>query len=138
MLKNGSLELPWSGSTSIEHGLDMKRNTSLETLCQGCPAGMLEYMRAVREMRYEETPDYDKLDAMLQSLQQNNRGGISRVASSADEPAGTGGRLTGTATRGAAASSGTSKRKRGRSDAQASRPSSVHPMKLRRCQRLSL
>lgn len=126
MLKKASSELPWSGSTSIQHGLDMKRNTSLERLCEGCPAVMLEYMRAVRAMTYEETPNYDELNAMLQSMQQNDN----RVA--AAKSAGTAGRTRGASARGAAGST-MSKRKRGRSE----RSSSKHPMKLRHSKRLS-
>lgn len=66
MLQKGSSKLPWSGSTSNEHGLEIKKNTSLETLYS--PAGMLEYMKAVRAMGYAHDPDYDALDAVLGSL----------------------------------------------------------------------
>ena len=69
MLKEGSTALPWSGSTSIASGLAAKKNTTLEELCLGCPAGMLEYMKAVRSMGYEDVPKYDKLDAMLESME---------------------------------------------------------------------
>lgn len=46
----------------------MKTKTSLKSLCQGCPAGMLKYIKAVRGMAYDADPDYKKLDAMLQSI----------------------------------------------------------------------
>lgn len=68
LLKEGDSKLPWSDSTSIEDGLEKKRNTSLETLCQNCPAGMLKFMEAVRGMSFEQVPDYDNLDAILQSM----------------------------------------------------------------------
>ncbi|CAM9371404.1 unnamed protein product [Ectocarpus sp. 13 AM-2016] len=69
MLKEGDRALPWSGSTSVKDGLASKKSTTLEELCQGCPAGMLNFMKAVRGLEYEETPDYDKLDAMLKSME---------------------------------------------------------------------
>lgn len=69
MLKEGDRALPWSGSSSVKDGLASKKSTTLEELCQGCPAGMLRYMKAVRGLEYEETPDYDKLDAMLKSME---------------------------------------------------------------------
>ena len=61
--------LPWSGATSVASGLSTKKSTSLETLCKGFPAAMLQYMKAVRGLAYEETPDYDALDAMLEAMQ---------------------------------------------------------------------
>lgn len=124
MLKEGSSELPWSGSTSIQHGLDMKRNTSLGTLCEGCPVGMLAYMKAARAMTYDETPDYDLLDGMLVSMLQNDSG------EPAAESAGTAARSVPCSTRGAPASA-VRKRKQGRSE----RSRSEHPMKLRRSKR---
>lgn len=70
MLDGGSSRpLPWSGSTSVADGLATKKATSLETLCRGHPSAMLRYMKAVRGMDYEETPDYDALDGMLEAMQ---------------------------------------------------------------------
>lgn len=69
MLKEGSTALPWSGSTSVASGLAAKKKTTLEELCQDCPAGMLEYMEAVRSMGYQDVPGYDRLDKMLQSME---------------------------------------------------------------------
>lgn len=132
MLNKSSSELPWSGSTSIKNGLDLKRKTSLETLCRDCPAGMLQYMKAVRVMTYEETPNYDQLDDMLQSMQQNDSEETA-AAASATEPAGREGRNRGAAGPGAAAPG---MAKRGRSEAEAV-ASSERPVKLRRSQRLS-
>lgn len=64
-----SCPLPWSGSTSVASGLATKKSTSLETLCKGFPATMLQYMKAVRALAYEDTPDYDALDATLEAMQ---------------------------------------------------------------------
>lgn len=82
MLNEGSTSLPWSGSTSVASGLAAKKSTTLEELCQGCPPGMLEYMKAVRGMEYEDVPEYDKLDAMLQSME-NASAGVGRGGSAA-------------------------------------------------------
>lgn len=64
-----SSPLPWSGSTSVASGLSTKKSTSLETLCKGFPTTMLQYMKAVRGLAYEDTPDYDALDANLEAMQ---------------------------------------------------------------------
>lgn len=80
MLKEGPSPLPWSGSTSVANGLATKKATSLETLCRGCPAQMLQYMKDVRGMDYEDTPDYDALDALLQAMQKS--GGSATAANS--------------------------------------------------------
>lgn len=74
MFKEGSSKLPWSGSTSNEDGLDMKTRISLENLCRGCPAGVLEYVKAVRDMAYGEEPNYEILNAKLQSTARAKRG----------------------------------------------------------------
>ncbi|CAN0536054.1 unnamed protein product [Ectocarpus sp. 12 AP-2014] len=57
MLKEGDRALPWSGSSSVKDGLAAKKSATLEALCRGCPAGMLEYMKAVRGMEFKEAPD---------------------------------------------------------------------------------
>ncbi|CAM9468919.1 unnamed protein product, partial [Ectocarpus fasciculatus] len=69
MLKEGDRALPWSGSSSVKDGLQSKKSTTLEELCQGCPEGMLNYMEIVRRLEYEETPDYNKLDKELKSME---------------------------------------------------------------------
>ncbi|CAM9791210.1 unnamed protein product [Ectocarpus fasciculatus] len=74
MFKKGSSKLPWSDSTSIEDGLDIKTRTSVKKLCQGCPAGVLEYVKAVRDMAYGEEPNYEILNAKLQSTARAKRG----------------------------------------------------------------
>lgn len=93
ILKEGSTALPWSGSTSVASGLAAKKSTTLETLCQGCPSGMLEYMQAVRGMKHEQEPDYDALDAMLKSMQSSSASaapaaGSSKAAKGKPETAG--------------------------------------------------
>ncbi|CAM9676686.1 unnamed protein product, partial [Ectocarpus sp. 8 AP-2014] len=97
MLKEGDRALPWSGSSSVKDGLVAKKSATLEALCRGCPAGMLEYMKAVRGMEYEEAPDYDKLDAMLKSMESAGaaagraRGGHAAVVPKAQATAAAGG-----------------------------------------------
>lgn len=68
--QDSSSPLPWSGAKSVADGLAKKRKTSLETLCEGCPAPMLDYMRAVRAMEYEDAPEYSSLDAMFAEMQE--------------------------------------------------------------------
>lgn len=84
LLRKGRSNLPWSGSTSIEDGLDTKSKTSLDTLCQESSAGMLGYMETVRCMAYDEDPDYEKLDSMLQSMASSKRVMPAGVENSAD------------------------------------------------------
>lgn len=67
MLREGSL--PWSEASSLKNGLDIKKSTSLEDLCAGCPTQVLQYMQQVRGMSYEEAPDYDALDKLLQGAE---------------------------------------------------------------------
>ena len=70
LLKGGSPSpLPWSGSKSVADGLAKKKKTSLEKLCDECPAPMLEFMKTVRGMEYEDIPDYDGLDAILFAME---------------------------------------------------------------------
>lgn len=71
LLRQGSSSpLPWSGAKSVADGLAKKRKASLETLCEGCPAPMLDFMRAVRAMEYEDAPEYSSLDAMFAEMQE--------------------------------------------------------------------
>ena len=44
---------------------DIKRNTSVESLCAGLPPFLLEYMRYVRSLDFEEAPNYCKLRTIL-------------------------------------------------------------------------
>lgn len=80
MLRGGSL--PWSEATSLKNGLDIKKSTSLEDLCAGLPTQVLQYMQQVRSMSYEDAPDYDALDKLLQGAEK--AGG---TASAAAKPA---------------------------------------------------
>lgn len=75
MLNGSDSPLPWSGSTSVANGLATKKSTSLQSLCRGSPAPMLQYMTVVRGMQYEDAPDYDALDAMLLAMQKAGEGG---------------------------------------------------------------
>lgn len=120
MLREGSL--PWSGASSVEDGLAMKNATSLKDLCAGFPEPLLQYMQRVRSMTYEETPDYDALDKMLQAVA--DAGGATQVR----------GAGTATTAKGARASD-TRKRTRGGSASDAVEVPDVddtHPAKSRK------
>lgn len=69
MMRGGSSPLPWSGTTSVAEGLKNKRATTLEDVCRGIPGPMLRYMNLVRGMAYEDTPEYDALDSLLQEIE---------------------------------------------------------------------
>ena len=46
--------------------LDAKQNASLEEIIGTLPTGFVEYMRAVRRLRYDEEPPYSLLRTLLQ------------------------------------------------------------------------
>jgi serine/threonine protein kinase len=59
--------LPWQGiaapdaqSKTIRIG-EKKASVPLDTLCSGCPGSLLKYMKYVRGLKFEETPDYAHL-----------------------------------------------------------------------------
>ena len=70
---------------------------------------MLQYMKAVRALAYEETPDYDALDAMLEAMQKaGGRGGAAAAKGGGGAAAGkSSGRSSRSAARGATPSSST-------------------------------
>lgn len=66
--------LPWQGlkaNTLKERYLkigDTKRQTPIESLCEGYPEEMSIYMKYVRKLDFFETPDYDYLKKMFRDL----------------------------------------------------------------------
>lgn len=64
--------LPWSGLMAPSKQerfalmLDAKQNASLEDITGTLPTGFVEYMRAVRRLRYDEEPPYSLLRTLLQ------------------------------------------------------------------------
>ena len=46
----------------------MKLQTSLETLCDGCPSEFREYLRYVRMLRFDDEPEYAEYRRMFSEL----------------------------------------------------------------------
>ncbi|ENN75947.1 casein kinase I isoform X1 [Dendroctonus ponderosae] len=66
--------LPWQGlkADTLKERYqkigDTKRNTSIESLCEGQPDEVATYMKYVRNLDFFETPDYDFLRKMFREL----------------------------------------------------------------------
>nr|CAI5853026.1 unnamed protein product [Callosobruchus analis] len=66
--------LPWQGlkADTLKGAIpkigETKRNTPIETLCEGHPEEMATYLRYVRRLEFTETPDYDYLRKMFKDL----------------------------------------------------------------------
>lgn len=45
----------------FQNVLNCKRSTTLSELCKGCPSHYLEFMEYVRNLRFDERPDYGYL-----------------------------------------------------------------------------
>ena len=67
-------ELPWSKIkvNSLEQMLDktceLKENTSIEILCKNMPNEMILYMKYVRNLTFNEEPDYNYLRSLFQNI----------------------------------------------------------------------
>jgi serine/threonine protein kinase len=63
--------LPWQGLKVADQGQktarigEKKIATTLEYLCKDLPNAFLRYLRTVRALKFEETPDYDALRGMF-------------------------------------------------------------------------
>lgn len=63
--------LPWQGiqakTTSMRNSqiAEIKRNTPIACLCEGCPSEIAEYMEAVTQLAFDQPPDYKALKALL-------------------------------------------------------------------------
>ncbi|KAH9161943.1 hypothetical protein AeNC1_018880, partial [Aphanomyces euteiches] len=61
--------LPWQIAEKNEQAaLKMKINTSVESLCQGCPDEFRAYFEHVGALRFEDKPDYDLLRGLFSDL----------------------------------------------------------------------
>jgi serine/threonine protein kinase len=60
-------KLPWMGAKEeqveekFQTVLNLKKNTTLQELTKGCPNPFLAYMEYVRNLRFDERPDYNYL-----------------------------------------------------------------------------
>ena len=66
--------LPWQGVAAATEKercariAEMKLQTSLETLCDGCPSEFREYLRYVRMLRFDDEPEYAEYRRMFSEL----------------------------------------------------------------------
>jgi len=73
---NGNL--PWQGqkgstkSKRSKNIFNIKRNTSLETLCENLPEEFFKYMKYSRLLRFKENPDYTYLKNLFIDLSKKN------------------------------------------------------------------
>ena len=70
-------KLPWSympinTKDDIEKIKDIKINTSVETLCEGCPKEFKDFINYARNLKFEEKPNYDKLRGLLDKIRVKN------------------------------------------------------------------
>lgn len=63
-------KLPWHESPSNgrheETAMEKKESTSVQTLCEGLPVQMQEYFNRVREMEFQERPEYGRLGTLFE------------------------------------------------------------------------
>jgi len=66
--------LPWSGlkgdnrQEKFDNIKNKKSETSIETLCEGLPAEFAEYMTYVKNLKFADEPDYNKLKGLFLGL----------------------------------------------------------------------
>jgi hypothetical protein len=71
-------ELPWQSLKSkvpIERSnkvMEIKIQTSIESLCKGCPKEMEVFMHYIRDLRFDEKPDYSYLRNVLRDVAKSN------------------------------------------------------------------
>ena len=62
-------KLPWMGHRcTVSAAGEIKSSTSLDDLCAGCPSNLLDYMRYVRQLNFDDKPDYEYLCRGLRPL----------------------------------------------------------------------
>mmetsp|Transcript_12487 Transcript_12487/g.12554 ORF Transcript_12487/g.12554 Transcript_12487/m.12554 type:complete len:202 (+) Transcript_12487:239-844(+) len=66
--------LPWQGLKGANKQdkymkiMNMKSNTSLDVLFRGCPSELIQIMSYIKALRFEETPNYERIKDGLQSI----------------------------------------------------------------------
>lgn len=65
-------KLPWQGLKSNnnrkESSKEIKLKTSIEELCEGCPQEFAKYMNYVRNLAFDEKPQYSQMREMFKKL----------------------------------------------------------------------
>ncbi|CAG9323176.1 unnamed protein product [Blepharisma stoltei] len=70
--------LPWQGLKGANKQdkymkiMNMKSNTSLDVLFRGCPSELVQIMSYIKALRFEETPNYERIKDGLQSIGRKN------------------------------------------------------------------
>ena len=74
-------QLPWQGfkidmkEEKFEKVLEKKKNTALEVLCEsffiilGCPLEFYDYMHYVKNLRFDEKPDYPYIKSFFLKIE---------------------------------------------------------------------
>ena len=63
--------LPWANKrydTSWSKTLQMKKQTSPEKMCDGCPIEFIMFLNYSRGLRFDELPDYNYLRKLFRDL----------------------------------------------------------------------
>lgn len=66
--------LPWQGLPAIDQKqkmrkiLDVKANTAIEELCYGIPSEFMTYLRAVKNLKFAEEPNYSEYRSLFRRL----------------------------------------------------------------------
>ncbi|XP_050430602.1 casein kinase I-like [Adelges cooleyi] len=70
-------ELPWSELETTKEDIDaigkIKTKISAEKLCKDLPEEFADYFRAVRKLEFMESPDYDALKFLFETVYELNR-----------------------------------------------------------------
>ena len=59
--------LPWQNENVIK-GSETKKNISLDNLCESCPLEFKTFIKYARDLKFEETPDYNYLRKLLKRI----------------------------------------------------------------------
>lgn len=72
-------KLPWLFEENMEKLESIKRNISLEELCEGLPEEIKLFMKYSKEMEFYQKPDYEYLKSLLLKIAEKNNIDINNV-----------------------------------------------------------
>ena len=70
--------LPWNNIKAktdkerVEKIKEIKMNTSLDIICDGCPKEFITFIQYSRDLKFEDRPDYDYLRKILKQIRKKN------------------------------------------------------------------
>ena len=70
--------LPWNNikaktlNERMEKVKEIKMNTSLDIICNGCPEEFITFIQYSRDLKFEDRPDYDYLRKILRQIRKKN------------------------------------------------------------------